>query len=89
MSSLLDWNDHDLCTFGDGAAAVVLGPTDDTAKGIHQPSSDGRHCDLLKTSGGPSTNGEKGYLTMEGREVFKFAVDAMSGLLRKAWRITS
>ena len=87
MSSLLDWNDRTTCVlFGDGAGAVVLGATDDAVTGIISTHlhADGRHCDLLKTSGGPSTNGEKGVLMMEGREVFKFAVDAMSGVVKES-----
>ena len=87
MSSLLNWDDRTTCVlFGDGAGAVVLGATDDTTAGIISTHlhADGRHCDLLKTSGGPSTNGEKGVLTMEGREVFKFAVDAMSGVVKES-----
>lgn len=87
MSSLLNWDDRTTCVlFGDGAGAVVLGATDDTTTGVISTHlhADGRHCDLLKTSGGPSTNGEKGVLTMEGREVFKFAVDAMSGVVKES-----
>ena len=87
MSSLLDWDDRTTCVlFGDGAGAVVLGATDDAVTGIISTHlhADGRHCDLLKTSGGPSTNGEKGVLMMEGREVFKFAVDAMSGVVKES-----
>jgi len=46
--------------------------------------ADGRHACLLQTSGGPSSNGEVGKLTMEGKEVFKFAVDARAGAVREA-----
>lgn len=87
MSSILDWNDRTTCVlFGDGAGAVVLGATDDKTDGILSTHlhADGRHCDLLKVNGGVSTNGEVGKLTMEGKEVFKFAVDAMAGAVREA-----
>ena len=87
MSALLDWNDRTTCVlFGDGAGAVVLGASDDVNAGIISTHlhADGRHCDLLKTTGGPSTNGERGFLTMEGREVFKFAVEAMSGVVKES-----
>lgn len=82
MSSLLDWTDRTTCVlFGDGAGAVVLGATKDTDEGILSTHlhADGRCSDLLKTTGGPSSTGDKGVLTMEGREVFKFAVEAMTG----------
>lgn len=87
MSALLDWTDRTTCVlFGDGAAAVVLGASDDKTRGILSVHlhADGRHCDLLKTNGGPSTTGDKGVLTMEGREVFKFAVEAMSSVVRES-----
>ncbi len=87
MSSILNWDDRTTCVlFGDGAGAVVLGATDDNTDGILSTHlhADGRHCDLLKVDGGVSTSGEVGKLTMEGKEVFKFAVDAMAGAVREA-----
>ena len=87
MSSILDWNDRTTCVlFGDGAGAVVLGATDNPRDGILSTHlhADGRHACLLQTSGGPSSNGEVGHLTMEGKEVFKFAVDAMAGAVKEA-----
>ena len=87
MSSLLDWNDRTTCVlFGDGAGAVVLGASQDENAGIISTHlhAQGDRCDLLKTTGGVSTNGEKGVLTMEGREVFKFAVDAMSSVVKES-----
>lgn len=86
MSSLLDWTDRTTCVlFGDGAGAVILGASDQADQGILSTHlhAQGDRCDLLRTTGGPSTNGEKGVLTMEGREVFKFAVDAMSGVVKE------
>ena len=87
MSAILDWTDRTTCVlFGDGAGAVVLGATTDAHVGILSTHlhADGRHCDLLRTTGGVSSNGEVGHLTMEGRDVFKFAVDAMSGAVEEA-----
>jgi len=87
MSSILNWNDRTTCVlFGDGAAAAVLKPTTDDNKGIISTHlhSDGRHADMLKTSGGPSSTGDTGHLTMQGREVFKFAVEAMSSVVTEA-----
>ena len=87
MSSILNWEDRTTCVlFGDGAGAVVLCATDDNEDGIISTHlhADGRHCDLLRTSAGVSTNGQVGHLTMEGKEVFKFAVDAMAGAVSEA-----
>ncbi len=87
MSSILDWDDRTTCVlFGDGAGAVVLQPTNDSIKGIistHLHAS-GDHAEMLKTSGGPSSTQTTGHLQMQGREVFKFAVDAMAGAVREA-----
>ena len=63
MSALMDWNDRTTCVlFGDGAGAVVLGATDDGADGILSTNihADGRHCDLLRTTGGVTSTGEVG-----------------------------
>lgn len=87
MSSILDWNDRTTCVlFGDGAGAVVLGATDKSDDGILSTHlhADGRHANLLQTSGGASSTGGVGKLTMQGKEVFKFAVDAMAGAVREA-----
>lgn len=87
MSSILDWGDRTTCVlFGDGAAAVILEPTSNPDKGIISTHlhSDGRHADMLKTSGGPSSTQSTGHLTMQGREVFKFAVEAMSSVVAEA-----
>lgn len=87
MSSILNWEDRTTCVlFGDGAGAVVLGATSDAMDGVLSTHlhADGRYCDMLKTSGGVTTTGEAGHLTMQGREVFKFAVEAMAGAVTEA-----
>jgi 3-oxoacyl-[acyl-carrier-protein] synthase-3 len=87
MTSILDFNDRTTCVlFGDGAGAVVLGACDDADQGIMSTHlhADGRHAGMLCTSGGASSNGEVGALTMQGKEVFKFAVEAMASAVREA-----
>jgi len=87
MSSILNWQDRTTCVlFGDGAGAVVLGATEDNQDGILSTHlhADGRHANLLKVTGGVSSTGEVGTLTMEGKDVFKFAVDAMAGAVEEA-----
>ena len=87
MSSILNWEDRTTCVlFGDGAGAVVLGPTNDIDDGILSTHlhADGRYSDMLRTSDGPSFSQKTGHLTMQGKEVFKFAVDAMSSAVIEA-----
>ena len=80
MSKIVNWQDRGTCIlFGDGAGAVLLQATEED-KGILASSlhSDGSYFDILKMSGGPSYNQQVGYIEMEGREVFKLAVNKMS-----------
>lgn len=80
MSSLLDWTDRSTSVlFGDGAGAVILQHSPTTSGIIDsQIFSDGSHYDILKTDGGVSMNGNSGKITMNGREVFRQAVEKMS-----------
>ena len=80
MSRIVNWQDRSTCVlFGDGAGAVLLQATEEN-KGILASSlhSDGSYFDALKSSGGVSYNQQAGYIEMEGREVFKLAVNKMS-----------
>ena len=84
FSRLMDWNDRATCVlFGDGAGALVLeaaigeGTTDDRGILATDLHSDGRLKDLLYVDGGVST-GATGHLRMEGREVFRHAVEKLA-----------
>jgi len=84
FSRLMDWTDRTTCVlFGDGAGAIVLEKTtgDGTTadRGILSTDlhSDGRHKDLLYVDGGTST-GTTGYLRMQGKEVFRHAVEKLA-----------
>jgi 3-oxoacyl-[acyl-carrier-protein] synthase-3 len=86
FSRILDWNDRGTCIlFGDGAGAVILeaheGKGDNSDRGILHTSvySDGEYIDILKTTGGVSSSQTTGYVTMAGKEVFRHAVEKMSG----------
>ena len=86
FSRILDWNDRGTCIlFGDGAGAVILeaqeGKGDNSDRGILHTSvySDGEYIDILKTTGGVSSTQTTGYVTMAGKEVFRHAVEKMSG----------
>jgi 3-oxoacyl-[acyl-carrier-protein] synthase-3 len=85
FSRILDWNDRTTCVlFGDGAGAVVLdaqelsGTNEDRGILTSYLRSDGRHRDKLYVDGGPSSTQTVGHLRMDGREVFRFAVGAIS-----------
>jgi 3-oxoacyl-[acyl-carrier-protein] synthase-3 len=84
FSRLMDWNDRTTCVlFGDGAGAVVLEAAEGTGtsadRGILATdlNSDGRHRDLLYVDGGTST-GTTGHLRMQGKEVFRHAVEKLA-----------
>lgn len=88
MSRLMDWSDRSTCVlFGDGAGAVVLnaGEGNGTAadRGILNTRlfSDGRLHDLLYVDGGPSSTGTTGHLRMQGKEVFKHAVNNITAAI--------
>lgn len=89
MSKILDFEDRKTCIlFGDGAGAVVLGPVA-KGKGIRsmELGADGKGGKSLIMPGGgsriPATQQSVAdrlhYVTMDGSEVFKFAVRAMGG----------
>lgn len=80
LSKMVDWTDRNTCVlFGDGAGAVVVSATEEENKGvlISNIYSDGSYSDILKSKGGISAGLDDIYLYMEGREVFKLAVDKM------------
>lgn len=84
FSKLMDWSDRSTCVlFGDGAGAVLLeaveGDGTSADRGILSTDlhSDGRFRDLLYVDGGVST-GTTGYLRMQGKEVFRHAVEKLA-----------
>ncbi|HXI87444.1 MAG TPA: beta-ketoacyl-ACP synthase III, partial [Parvularculaceae bacterium] len=88
LSCFLDWNDRGTCVlFGDGAGAVVLSgaPAGGERRGVLATylSADGRLADNLYADGGPSTTGTVGKVRMNGREVFRHAVDKISDAVVK------
>jgi len=92
FSRILDWTDRTTCVlFGDGAGAVVIEAREATGgpgeRGVitARLRSDGRHCDKLYVDGGPSSTQTVGHLRMEGREVYKFAVSAISDVIEEAF----
>ena len=85
LSKIVDWTDRNTCVlFGDGAGAVVLrakegeGHREDTGILATKIYADGTHYDHLKTLGGVSSTQTSGVVSMDGKEVFKFAIPALS-----------
>ena len=90
FSRILDWQDRGTCVlFGDGAGAVVLQAAEGREKGSRgilssHLHSDGSNYDILYVDGGPSTTGTSGFLRMEGREVFRHAVQRLAEVVDEA-----
>ncbi|WP_394152882.1 beta-ketoacyl-ACP synthase III [Loktanella salsilacus] len=84
FSRIMDWTDRSTCVlFGDGAGALVLAAEDGTGtatdRGVLSTdlNSDGRYRDLLYVDGGVATQ-NTGKLRMEGKEVFRHAVEKLA-----------
>jgi 3-oxoacyl-[acyl-carrier-protein] synthase-3 len=91
MSRILDWTDRSTAVlFGDGAGAVVMraAPGDGSIldKGVLSTHlfSDGRLHDMLYVDGGPSRTKTVGHLRMQGREVFRHAVNNIAEAILNA-----
>ncbi len=85
LSCFLDWSDRATCVlFGDGAGAVVLSGdrshAADAPRGILATylSSDGRLAEHLYADGGPASTATVGKVRMNGKEVFRNAVQEIS-----------
>ncbi|MFY0621139.1 MAG: ketoacyl-ACP synthase III [Pelagimonas sp.] len=90
FSRIMDWTDRGTCVlFGDGAGALLLeaqdgaGTKDDRGILSTDLNSDGRHKDILYVDGGVSTN-TTGHLRMQGKEVFRHAVEKLASTARTA-----
>ena len=95
FSRILDWSDRATCVlFGDGAGAVVLeaqpqsGGRDDRGILSTRLRSDGRFEELLYVDGGPGSTKTTGHLRMNGREVFRHAVQKISGVIEETLVMT-
>lgn len=90
FSRLMNWQDRGTCVlFGDGAGALVLeategqGSSDDRGILSTDLHSDGRFKDILYVDGGTST-GTTGHLVMEGKEVFRHAIEKLAATAHTA-----
>jgi 3-oxoacyl-[acyl-carrier-protein] synthase-3 len=90
FSKIMDWTDRSTSVlFGDGAGALLLeaqeGQGTPADRGILSTDlhSDGRYRDILYVDGGVST-GTTGQLRMQGREVFRHAIDKLAATAQSA-----
>lgn len=92
LSHMTDYTDRRTCIlFGDGAGAVVLGPTEKQGEGILYTvlHADGEGWDYIHIPAGgsrtPATQqtveAHEHFIRMRGRDVYKFAVEKMQWLL--------
>ena len=85
FSRIMNWEDRTTSVlFGDGAGAIIIEAVSSsnlsTDSGILATdlNSDGRYRDLLYVDGGVSSTQTTGVLVMQGKEVFKHAVEKLS-----------
>lgn len=89
LSKLMDWNDRSTCVlFGDGAGAAVVRA--DKAGLIHfTQGADGSKGMVLSCRGRMNNNplvknsGKPDYVSMDGQEVYKFAVSTVPASIQK------
>jgi 3-oxoacyl-[acyl-carrier-protein] synthase-3 len=95
LSRLVDWTDRNTCVlFGDAAGAMVIGPTDDPARGLLSTHlhSDGTAAGILSIPGGGSLYPQSAEvlaanmhkIAMNGREIYKFAVRVLPQAILEA-----
>jgi 3-oxoacyl-[acyl-carrier-protein] synthase III len=89
LSRLVDWNDRATCVlFGDGAGAVVLGPSARPGIISTHLHANGQHAGLLFYPTGPSRTHNAAVtrqtaIHMKGAEVFKVAVSELAGVIEE------
>lgn len=87
FSRIIDWSDRRTCVlFGDGAGAVLLQADNEPGILTTHLHCDGKYKDLLCVPVGISTNFAQlkagaAFTTMQGGEVFRWAVTAMSDII--------
>ncbi|MBS0359563.1 MAG: ketoacyl-ACP synthase III, partial [Proteobacteria bacterium] len=88
MSRVMNWKDRNTCVlFGDGAGAVVIGASN--KPGIHSTHlhADGHLKDILflpNDMAAPNLTVDTPYLHMQGKEVFKVAVNSLGQVAQEA-----
>jgi 3-oxoacyl-[acyl-carrier-protein] synthase-3 len=96
LTRLIDWDDRNTCVlFGDAAGAMIVGPSTDPNRGILSTHlhTEGSLTDILCIKGGGSMHPASDQMlkdklhkvSMNGREVFKFAVRSLTEALQEAF----
>ncbi|MCM1145087.1 MAG: ketoacyl-ACP synthase III [Blautia sp.] len=92
LSKIMNWNDRSTCVlFGDGAGAAVV-RADETGLLAYDQGSDGAKgmvlaCENRKNNNPLIKNSEKlQYTSMDGQEVYKFAVTTVPASIQRAIR---
>lgn len=86
LSRMTDWSDRGTAIlFGDGAGAVILVPSEDPGILSTHLHADGAYRELLYATGGVSKGFHDppghGVIRMSGNEVFRVAVNKLSGIV--------
>ncbi|MEY3220718.1 MAG: beta-ketoacyl-ACP synthase [Pseudomonadota bacterium] len=91
FSRIIDWTDRNTCVlFGDGAGAVVLSANQEVGILSTHLYADGRHHEQLHVPGyvkGGKVQAGNAFASMQGTEVFKFAVNNMAHAAEEALKI--
>ncbi len=81
MSRVVDWTDRSTCVlFGDGAGAVVLGPSNEPGVISTHIHADGKYKDVLYLPLGTNTSPNVETVKMAGNQLFKLAVNILDNL---------
>ncbi|MGH8272745.1 MAG: beta-ketoacyl-ACP synthase III [Gammaproteobacteria bacterium] len=94
LSRFTDWTDRTTCIlFGDGAGAVVLGPSEQPGLFSTQLYADGRYREMLHFPSGVSKGFDdlksgKDFVQMRGNDVFRFAVREFIDAAKKIFAAT-
>ncbi len=97
LSRITDYEDRASCVlFGDGAGAVIVGPSEKADQGLLDTVSgaDGQYADLLRLPGGgslcpataESVAARQHYMKIQGRAVYKLAVTHIVEVVRELLR---
>ncbi|MHC3897705.1 UNVERIFIED_CONTAM: ketoacyl-ACP synthase III [Wolbachia endosymbiont of Nasonia longicornis] len=90
MSRIVDWEDRSTCVlFGDGAGAVIMKSEMSNSSIISTNLHSDGNVDLLFTNGGISSTRDSGKILMNGREVFKHAVEKLTASVEETLKCNS
>lgn len=87
VSRIIDWKDRNTSViFGDGAGAVILQASETQGILSSHIHADGQYADLLNVPAGISSDydmvkADKAFVTMQGNEVFKVAVNTLGRIV--------